>query len=90
MPNSEFEEGRSRAAGDGVRGPETHGMLTKLGVKSERGNVWRDERWMTSVPGVSPRDMQRGQCSSCGHVRSRSCARGGQYLTGRSARRSLS
>ena len=29
---------------------------------TERGNVWRDERWMTSVPGVfTAGDMQRGQ-----------------------------
>ena len=47
----------------GFLGPETNGMLTKLGVKmTERGNVWRDERWMTSVPGVfTAGDMQRGQ-----------------------------
>jgi glutamate synthase (NADPH/NADH) small chain len=34
-----------------------------LGVRlTERGNVWRDERWMTSVPGVfTAGDMQRGQ-----------------------------
>jgi glutamate synthase (NADPH/NADH) small chain len=29
---------------------------------TDRGNVWRDERWMTSVPGVfAAGDMQRGQ-----------------------------
>ena len=29
---------------------------------TDRGNVWRDERWMTSVPGVfTAGDMQRGQ-----------------------------
>jgi glutamate synthase (NADPH/NADH) small chain len=29
---------------------------------SERGTVWRDDRWMTSVPGVfAAGDMQRGQ-----------------------------
>ena len=29
---------------------------------TERGNVWRDDQWMTSVPGVfSAGDMQRGQ-----------------------------
>ena len=29
---------------------------------TERGTVWRDERWMTSVPGVfTAGDMQRGQ-----------------------------
>jgi glutamate synthase (NADPH/NADH) small chain len=38
-------------------------MLAQLGVKlTERGNVWRDENWMTSVPGVfTAGDMQRGQ-----------------------------
>jgi len=38
-------------------------MLSRLGVKlTDRGNVWRDERWMTSVPGVfTAGDMQRGQ-----------------------------
>ena len=29
---------------------------------TERGTVWRDEQWMTSVPGVfAAGDMQRGQ-----------------------------
>jgi glutamate synthase (NADPH) small chain len=43
--------------------PERAGMLEQLGVRlTERGNVWRDERWMTSVPGVfTAGDMQRGQ-----------------------------
>jgi glutamate synthase (NADPH/NADH) small chain len=47
----------------GFLGPEKGGMLTQLGVKfTERGNVWRDENWMTSVPGVfAAGDMQRGQ-----------------------------
>jgi glutamate synthase (NADPH/NADH) small chain len=47
----------------GFVGPERTGMLDKLGVKmTDRGNVWRDERWMTSVPGVfTAGDMQRGQ-----------------------------
>jgi uncharacterized protein (DUF433 family) len=37
--------------------------LSQLGVKlTDRGNVWRDENWMTSVPGVfAAGDMQRGQ-----------------------------
>jgi glutamate synthase (NADPH/NADH) small chain len=37
--------------------------LSQFGVKfTERGNVWRDENWMTSVPGVfTAGDMQRGQ-----------------------------
>jgi glutamate synthase (NADPH/NADH) small chain len=47
----------------GFLGPEREGMLSQLGVKlTERGNVWRDENWMTSVPGVfTAGDMQRGQ-----------------------------
>ncbi len=47
----------------GFTGPETHGLLKSLDVKlSERGNVWRDENWMTSKPGVfTAGDMQRGQ-----------------------------
>jgi glutamate synthase (NADPH/NADH) small chain len=47
----------------GFLGPERPGLLSELGVKlTERGNVWRDERWMTSVPGVfTAGDMQRGQ-----------------------------
>ena len=29
---------------------------------TERGTVWRDDQWMTSVPGVfAAGDMQRGQ-----------------------------
>jgi glutamate synthase (NADPH/NADH) small chain len=47
----------------GFLGPERGGMLSQLGVKlTERGNVWRDDHWMTSVPGVfTAGDMQRGQ-----------------------------
>jgi len=47
----------------GFLGPERDGMLSQLGVKlTERGNVWRDENWMTSLPGVfTAGDMQRGQ-----------------------------
>jgi len=47
----------------GFLGPEKNGMLSQLGVQcTERGNVWVDENWMTSVPGVfSAGDMQRGQ-----------------------------
>ncbi len=47
----------------GFLGPERDGMLSQFGVKlTERGNVWRDENWMTSVSGVfTAGDMQRGQ-----------------------------
>jgi len=47
----------------GFAGPQKPGMLEQLGVKfTDRGNVWRDDNWMTSVPGVfTAGDMQRGQ-----------------------------
>jgi glutamate synthase (NADPH/NADH) small chain len=47
----------------GFVGPERGGLLSELGVKlTDRGNVWRDERWMTSEEGVfTAGDMQRGQ-----------------------------
>jgi glutamate synthase (NADPH/NADH) small chain len=47
----------------GFVGAERPGLLESLGVKlTDRGNVARDEWWMTSVPGVfTAGDMQRGQ-----------------------------
>jgi glutamate synthase (NADPH/NADH) small chain len=47
----------------GFVGPEKGGWLDTLGVAlDERGNVRRDDRWMTSVPGVFVAgDMGRGQ-----------------------------
>jgi glutamate synthase (NADPH/NADH) small chain len=72
----------------GFVGPERNDMLDKLGVKiTERGNVWRDERWMTSVPGVfAAGDMQRGQSLIVWAIaEGRSCARAVDiYLMGRS------
>jgi glutamate synthase (NADPH/NADH) small chain len=62
----------------GFVGPERNGMLEKLGVKmTERGTVWRDDRWMTSVPGVfTAGDMQRGQSLIVWAIaEGRSCAR---------------
>jgi glutamate synthase (NADPH/NADH) small chain len=46
----------------GFTGPE-HPALEGLKVRlTDRGNVWRDENWMTSVSGVfTAGDMQRGQ-----------------------------
>ena len=43
--------------------PSGRACSTNFGVKlTERGNVWRDANWMTSVPGVfAAGDMQRGQ-----------------------------
>jgi glutamate synthase (NADPH/NADH) small chain len=72
----------------GFVGPEKPGMLTDLGVKlTERGNVWRDAGWMTSVPGVfACGDMQRGQSLIVWAIaEGRSAARGvDAYLMGRS------
>jgi glutamate synthase (NADPH) small chain len=47
----------------GFLGPRREGLLSDLGVRlSDRGNVWRDKNWMTSVPGVfAAGDIQRGQ-----------------------------
>jgi glutamate synthase (NADPH/NADH) small chain len=47
----------------GFLGPERGGLLSELGVRlTDRGNVWRDERWMTSEEGIfTAGDMQRGQ-----------------------------
>jgi glutamate synthase (NADPH/NADH) small chain len=47
----------------GFTGPERPGMLEELGVRlTDRGNVWTDATWQTSVPGVfAAGDMQRGQ-----------------------------
>ncbi len=72
----------------GFLGPERKGMIEDLGVKlTERGNVWRDERWMTSVPGVfTAGDMQRGQSLIVWAIaEGRSAARGVDlYLMGKS------
>jgi glutamate synthase (NADPH/NADH) small chain len=44
---------------------------------TDRGNVWRDENWMTSVPGIAAGDMQRGQSLIVWAIaEGRSCARG--------------
>jgi glutamate synthase (NADPH/NADH) small chain len=72
----------------GFVGPERGGMLDTLGVKmTDRGNVWRDANWMTSVDGVfTAGDMQRGQSLIVWAIaEGRSCARGvDQYLMGSS------
>ncbi len=72
----------------GFTGPEKPGLLTSFGVKlTERGNVWRDERWMTSVPGVfAAGDVQRGQSLIVWAIaEGRSAAKGvDQYLMGTS------
>ncbi|HEY5701042.1 MAG TPA: glutamate synthase subunit beta [Gammaproteobacteria bacterium] len=72
----------------GFTGPERPGMLEQLGVKfTDRGNVWRDDNWMTSVPGVfAAGDMQHGQSLIVWAIaEARSAARGiDKYLTGTS------
>ena len=72
----------------GFLGPERPGLLTGLGVRlTERGNVWRDASWMTSVPGVFVcGDMQRGQSLIVWAIaEGRSAARGVDlYLMGKS------
>ena len=47
----------------GFTGPVKSRLLQDLDVRlTELGNVWRDDRWMTSVSGVfAAGDMQRGQ-----------------------------
>jgi glutamate synthase (NADPH/NADH) small chain len=78
---------RAGAAGDGLHGPE-RSVVDQLGVKlTDRGTVWRDEQWMTSVPGVfTAGDMQRGQSLIVWAIaEGRSAARGvDQWLTGHS------
>ena len=72
----------------GFVGPEKNGMLAELGVRmTERGTVWRDANWMTSVPGVfTAGDMQRGQSLIVWAIaEGRSAARGvDTYLMGAS------
>jgi len=72
----------------GFLGPERNGMLSQLGAKlTDHGNVWRDENWMTSVPGIfTAGDMQRGQSLIVWAIaEGRSAARGlDLYLMGRS------
>ena len=56
VPGSEFEiPAELVLLAMGFTGPERGPLVNDLGVKlTERGNVWRDARWMTSVPGVLP------------------------------------
>jgi len=64
VPGSEFEMDADLVLlAMGFLGPERQGLLSDFGVKlTERGNVWRDENWMTSERAVfTAGDMQRGQ-----------------------------
>jgi glutamate synthase (NADPH/NADH) small chain len=90
IPRSEFEiQADLVLLAMGFLGPERGALVNDLGLKlTERGNVWRDERWMTSVPGVfAAGDMQRGQSLIVWAIaEGRSAARGvDQYLMGESA-----
>ncbi len=72
----------------GFTGAEPGGMLAELGVRlTDRGAVWADANWMTSVPGIfTAGDMQRGQSLIVWAIaEGRSAARGvDAYLMGRS------
>ena len=73
----------------GFTGPERGGLLSELGVRlTERGNVWRDEHWMTSEEAIfTAGDMQRGQSLIVWAIADgRAAARGvDTYLMGASA-----
>ena len=89
VPGSEFEmEVDLVLLAMGFIGAERGGMLSELGVKlTDRGNVWRDEQWMTTVSGVfTAGDMQRGQSLIVWAIaEGRSAARGiDMYLMGSS------
>jgi len=89
VPGSEFEIPADLVLlAMGFVGPERVGLLESLGVKlSDRGNVARDQSWMTSVPGVfTAGDMQRGQSLIVWAIaEGRSAARAiDQYLMGES------
>ena len=90
VPGSEFEiPGELVLLAMGFVGPEPGPLVADLGVTlTDRGNVWRDAQWMTSVPGVfAAGDMQRGQSLIVWAIADgRSAARGiDKYLTGESA-----
>ena len=64
VPGSDFElEADLVLLAMGFVGPERGSLLSQLGVRlTDRGTVWRDDRWMTSEPGIfTAGDMQRGQ-----------------------------
>ena len=90
IPGSEFEIPADLVLlAMGFVGPERGPLVDDFGLRlTERGNVWRDERWMTSVPGVfTAGDMQRGQSLIVWAIaEGRSAARAiDYYLMGESA-----
>jgi glutamate synthase (NADPH/NADH) small chain len=72
----------------GFVGPEKGALLPGLGVTlTDRGNVGRNDKWMTNVPGVfTAGDMQRGQSLIVWAIaEGRSAARAiDEYLMGQS------
>ena len=89
VPGSEFEiKADLVLLAMGFLGPERGPLLEDLGVTlTARGNVGRDARWMTNVPGVfTAGDMQRGQSLIVWAIaEGRSAARGiDTFLMGRS------
>ena len=80
VPGSEFELPATLVLlAMGFSGAERGGLLEQFGVRvTDRGTVWRDQQWMTSVPGVfTAGDMQRGQSLIVWAMADgRSCARG--------------
>jgi glutamate synthase (NADPH/NADH) small chain len=73
----------------GFLGPERAGPIEDLGLRlTDRGNVARDGRWMTSTPGVfTCGDMQRGQSLIVWAIaEGRSCAASvDHYLMGKTS-----
>jgi glutamate synthase (NADPH) small chain len=64
VPGSEFEVKADLVLlALGFLGPEKSGMIEQLGLKLDaRGNVFADQNYMTSIPGIfSAGDMRRGQ-----------------------------
>jgi glutamate synthase (NADPH/NADH) small chain len=89
LPKSDFEIPADLVLlAMGFVGPERGPLVADLDLKlTDRGNVWRDGRWMTSVDGVfAAGDMQRGQSLIVWAIADgRSAARGiDQYLMGES------
>jgi len=89
VPGSEFEIKTDLVLlAMGFVGPERGPLIEDLGVTlTSRGNVGRDARWMTNVPGVfTAGDMQRGQSLIVWAIaEGRSAARAiDQYLAGES------
>jgi glutamate synthase (NADPH/NADH) small chain len=80
VPGSEFELPATLVLlAMGFTGAERTGLLEQFGVRiTDRGTVWRDQQWMTNIPGVfTAGDMQRGQSLIVWAMADgRSCARG--------------